>query len=311
MKKSNIYLFVFLFISFCTTIYFWGCKQNSSEPETQIEKSFLLKGKVKSVALFEEYGKLHNEFLSNVHNNFIPDKKIVNKSDKVNFLSKLHKDYLKKLKLSNETKKYIDEGLVTYKAYHDNEEMLKSFEKNILSDINKRKAQKLNKTAMLAQYEQDALDNLCVASYNACSGVISISEYQSVVNQISQSYDEYYNATAIEEDAGNLLGICVAITQSSIEWWEQNPDAILEDQLVDLAKSSNNNKVMALPAWVAYDALGALGSGIGRYMAERLHADQTGGNVSWGSVFGAAAAGAVGASTGIVGKAFRWLTSWF
>ncbi len=306
MKNSKIYLIAFFVVTFISVVYFVGCKQNSSEPETSSKPSFLLKGKVKNIASFEEYGKFYNAFLSNAYYNFSPDKKIINKSEKIDFLAKMHKEYNKKLKHSNEFKKYISDELDEYKIYHDRQEILPAFDRIILSDINKRKTQKLFKSSALAQYEQDALDNLCVASYNACSGVISISEYSNVVDQIAHSYDEYYSATAVEEDAGNLLGICVAITQASIEWWEQNPDAVLEDQIVDLHKSTNKYRVMALPGWIAADACGALLGGLSSYMGQSLRSPHS--QVNWS---GAAVAGAVSQSTGIVGKAYKWLSSWF
>ncbi|PKL82189.1 MAG: hypothetical protein CVV24_11420 [Ignavibacteriae bacterium HGW-Ignavibacteriae-3] len=304
MKKKNIYLALFVATIMLTFIYLGGCKDSStSEPEIQTDQISLYVGGqgYKNIAAYKKYGELHNTFLTDVKNNFVVDNSTKGKSNKLTKLVNFQKKSADKYLFSEYDKNLIKSNLEDYKKYYLKEDLINDFKENILDKMkNKNWLLKSSNLLLLPAYEQEAINNLCESSYNACQGIISISEFQATVAQMTESYDEYYSETSVTEDAGTLLGICLAITQSSIDWWQQNPDADIYDQLVKTNKT-------ALAPWVAADALGALCGGISSYVTQRA---RTGG-VSWTAVGGAAVAGAVAGSTGVVGKVFKWLGGLF
>jgi len=89
-----------------------------------------------------------------------------------------------------------------------------------------------------------------------------------------------------------MVGTILAISISSIEWWEENPDAL--DGLA--ARSELNQKSLIAP-WLATDIGGAIIGGV--------YAGVVGN--SWRSAAYGALGGAVFASTGAAGRLGRWL----
>lgn len=304
MKRKNIYPYLFVASLFLSIIYLGGCIESStSEPERNIAHSFfnIIGPKTKSVSIYKKYGELHNAFLSDVKDNFLIDSYSKGRNNKITKLVIFQKKSADKFLFAEGDKNLIKSNLEEYKKYYFKEDLINDFKGCILANMkNTNRFLKSSNLLLLPSYEQEALYNLCESSYNTCQGVISIAEFQSTVAQIAASYDEYFSETSVTEDAGTLLGICLAITQCSIEWWQQNPDADIYSQL------EKTNRTMLAP-WVAADAIGALGAGVTSYLTQKARTGQ----VNWNAVGGAAVSGAVAGSTGIVGKVFKWLSGLF
>ena len=101
----------------------------------------------------------------------------------------------------------------------------------------------------------------------------------------------------VDSGEGEMVATVLAISIASIEWWEENPDAFTD----------NLKSTEALPAWAAADvvgaAWGAATGAIGSYAGT--------GEVNWTAVGVGAVSGAVAGSTGIIGKAGKWLSKLF
>lgn len=81
----------------------------------------------------------------------------------------------------------------------------------------------------------------------------------------------------------------------SLEWWEQNSDTTI------------NQKKLA--PWIASDIVGAI-AGAGLSVGLQYFLTPTG-QINWKIVAGSAIAGAITGSTGIIGKAGKWLSTFF
>ena len=147
---------------------------------------------------------------------------------------------------------------------------------------------------MIDDFEYNKLEQIGQIVKDNCDGIVSNDELKRCIMAIDDEAKEYYGST--NSNDGQTLAITLSIAFASIEWWEENPDAFGD---------INNSKV--LPAWVGADiagaAYGAIVSGVGSYV--------TTGSVNWGGVGISAAAGAISGSTGIIGKAGKWLTNLF
>ena len=103
----------------------------------------------------------------------------------------------------------------------------------------------------------------------------------------------------VNSQNGQIMGFTLAISLSSLEWWENNSDA-------GLIKDSNG-RVSVLPLWAAYDISGGIIGGAvaasGQYVLN--------GDISWDAVGWSALGGAVSASTGAASKVALWVTRVF
>lgn len=94
-----------------------------------------------------------------------------------------------------------------------------------------------------------------------------------------------------------MVASILAISIASIEWWEENPDAFAD----------NTKSTKALPVWAAADVVGGvLGAGMSAAAQYGVNGD-----VNWEIVGYSALGGAVAGSTGIVGKAAKWISGLF
>ncbi len=130
-----------------------------------------------------------------------------------------------------------------------------------------------------------ALQKASEANYN---GELSLGEFQVIVDGMIEQWTEQ----GYDENSGTVLAVSLAISQSSIEWWLENPDASFGTR--------------ALPLWASLDIAGAI---VGAAVAsvKQIGADE----FNWAKVGeGALTTGIVG-STGAVGKLGNFIKGLF
>lgn len=122
-------------------------------------------------------------------------------------------------------------------------------------------------------------------------------EFVQLIDELSSSYENRYERGVNE---GELLGATLAIANASKEWWIENPNA---------PYSQEQPSLRLLPAWLAADAVGAVLGGVISYAYQEATGDCNENDPC--DLGGAILAGAVMGSTGVAGKAGRWISKLF
>ena len=263
------------------------CSNDVSNPVTESMK----------VQNFQKIGEIHNLFLTNVKNEFNLLETVETIEDKINYINNFNKKFVSSLDISSENNKdLVLESNLIKKAFR-NKSSLKSSDNltdvNLIDMIND-----LKKNKQINETSHSILSNISNDIKSNYDGILSGSDLKlNVQEHISQFNQTDYD---IDSGEGEMVGTILAISISSIEWWEQNPDALLN---LSKRNSSNlHNKALIAP-WLATDIGGAIygaaAGALGSYLVN--------GEVSWKATgWGALAAGA-GASTGDAGKIAKWL----
>ncbi|WP_439131502.1 hypothetical protein [Polaribacter sp.] len=272
----------------------------SKEDSTKIETTQL------KVSDFNKIGKIHNSFLTNVKDNFKIIETFTDEQEKIEAIYQFNKDFVTSLDISsteknlliadlNKTKSLVKEDVLISKSFgisinnksnskkQENEENLFDIIENLKTDgkINNESYQILN-----------SLSNDLKANYEG-----SLSDNQLKIN-VQLLINDFNNVGYSENTEGELVGTVLAISISSIEWWEQNPDAL--DNLA--SKSNASNKALIAP-WLAADLVGGtLGAVASAGIQKGVNGD-----VNWEIVGWSALAAGATASTGAVGKIVKWL----
>ena len=272
----------------------------SKEDSTNIETTQL------KVSDFNKIGEIHNSFLTNVKDNFEIIETLTNEQEKIEAIYQFNKDFVTSLDISateknlliadlDKTKSLVKEDVLISKSFgialnnkyysknQENEENLFDIIENLKTDgkINNESYQILN-----------SLSNDLKANYEG-----SLSDNQLKIN-VQSLINDFNNAGYSENSDGEMVGTVLSISISSIEWWEQNPDAL--DNLE--SRSNVSNKAVIAP-WLAADLVGAAWGGATGAIASYAGA----GEVNWTAVGIGAASGAISGSTGAIGKIANWL----
>ncbi|MDX9928148.1 MAG: hypothetical protein RBT28_12370 [Bacteroidales bacterium] len=249
---------------------------------------------------FEKIGVLHNDFLTNVKENFQLDNSLNTLDERIDYINKFQNEFLECLELSDSDMKIMSQELelskglvdidVTKKLVLTNHALLKEGdEASVYTLIDQAEAYNI-----VDQFEYSTLTQLSDLARMGYEGTIS--EYQFARELQKMKNDWISMGYLVNENCGYISGCAIAISIASIEWWNENPDA----GIVVIDKESN----VLVPVWAVSDAVGAFwgatSGAIGSYMIN--------GEVKWGSVGFGALSGAVAGSTGVVGKVAKWIT---
>jgi hypothetical protein len=268
------------------------------------EDAFQTEPELLSFEQFEVYGEIHNQFMTNVKDNFEPDERIENVDQALNYVNEFQLSFLEKADLKGIDKKYLSDALVS------SSELVVfdlTYEKMFLSP-NARTSEsdeptlfelveEANSKGLLDNFEYQSLKNLGEKVKDSYDGFVSDNELKAYISDlkyewIAQGYTE-------ESENGRIMAYVLAISLSSLEWWEANPDAGLTE--------NSNGRVMALPAWAAADIGGAIVSGAiaasGQYTLT--------GEVNWEVVGWSALGGGISTSTGAAGKVAGFISKLF
>jgi len=277
----------FLGLTFIVTIFIVACSDNEA---TNNEVTKL------KVADFKEVGVIHNQFLTNVKNNFNPDQSITDLDEKIDYVTTFNKNFVNNLEIDASKKLELTNYLEEHKNLVLEENVV-----NLSFGINNQFSKTVNEEPSLFDLieqlkKEDKLSDKSYVILNSLTESLKLN-YENVLSDIKLKenvenlINEFDNHGFVGEEA-EMVGTILAISISSIEWWEENPDAL--DGLA--ARSELNQKSLIAP-WLATDIGGAIIGGV--------YAGVVGN--SWRSAAYGALGGAVFASTGAAGRLGRWL----
>jgi hypothetical protein len=259
------------------------------------------------VADFNRLGEVHNLFLTNVKENFSVIESITDEQERIESIYRFNKDFVSSLDISSTEKSIMIDNLEKTKSFVKEDVLLsQSFGDTTYRETGKNKKSDENLF--------EIIDNLKI------SGIINENSHQilnSLTNDLKDNYEGFLTDEQLKTNVqsyindfneigytknseGEMVGAVLAISISSIEWWEENPDAL--GNLLTKNKAPSNALVAP---WIATDLVGAaLGAASSTAIQYGVTGEVNGEIVAWSAV-----ATGVAASTGAIGKIAQWFTS--
>jgi len=270
-------------LSIVFLMIFISCSKNSNQEEVKLK-----------VSDFEKMGKIHNDFLTNVKDNFTIIKNIKNEQDKINAINQFNKNFVSSLGISpyeknlfltefDRNKNLVKQSYLTSAIFgYNTSTRSDNNEQNIFEIINN-----LHQQGVIGNQSFQLLNSLVNDLKNNYEGNLSDIELKINIENLITEFD---NIGFSENSEGVMVGTVLGISIASIEWWEDNPDAFGSET--------------RLAPWIAADiagaAWGAATGAIGSYAGT--------GEVNWTAVGVGAASGAIAGSTGAIGRIAGWLS---
>lgn len=283
---------------------------------------------------YDNLGKIHNQALDNFLRNF-KEQKVSNLDEGVDYINSIHSNFYNSLSLSNNDKTKLVENSNKFKyfvvensfynyLYSDSNaySKLTSKAKESIDKINNEAnitsqnpalsqiIQKASQNGFIDSFEKDKLIEINTLVSENKAGRITITELKEKMNKIAVDFDS--KKYDFNSKNGHLLAQTLSIGINSIEWWITNGDVFINSETSGGKGGPSvnfdyvDNSALLAP-WVGADIVGGVISGAiaasGQYALT--------GSVNWGTVGWSAVGGAVVGSTGIVGKAGKWLSSLF
>ncbi len=248
---------------------------------------------------YNRYGAIHNDFLTNVRNNFEPDDDIISEDEKIEYIYQFNLNFAQQQPLSNSEKELLVNSFNKYKHFIKTQNVAKLFTnesaqfRSTNDSLNMNVFDLINELYNLGVIRTESyqiLYNLATDIKDNYDGLITNDELKNRINSYIQDFN---NAGYEEGGEGEMIGTVLAISLHSLEWWEQNPDAT--------SYSGRGVSNFAVPAWVVADAAGALFGAAWNLLG------QSGGDIDWESVAWSALGGAIFSSSGIVRNIYRWI----
>lgn len=264
------------------------------------EEEPLIKKRTMQVSDYSKIGEIHNAFLANIKNNFEATEKGESLEERIEVINNFNKEFVSELNLNVVEKQNLTQGLEDNKSLVITSNLTtRSFssgntkpsnEENLFTLIEKLKVQNL-----INEKTYDILYRLSSDLKLNYEKQLSDADLKQNINRLITEFNDLgYDVTSGE---GQMVATILAISISSIEWWEENPDAF----------ANNKISTKALPVWAAADLVGGvLGAGMSAAAQYGVNGD-----VNWEVVGYSALGGAVTGSTGVVGKAAKWLSGLF
>lgn len=269
----------------------------SCEKEINSKEELTLK-----VSDFSKAGEIHNAFLTNANNNLEIVEGVNDLNEKVEIISNFNKEYAASLDLSMKDRQNLIKSLDNHKEFVLSDKLTeKSFGNSYLKSGKIEDAnifeliENLKSTSTINEETYNILNRLSLDLKSNYEYSLSDAQLKLNVLQLIGEFREIGYKT--DSGEGKMLGTILALSISSIEWWEENPDAFGE----------NLKSTKALPVWAAMDIVGGV---IGAGMSVAIQASVNE-EVNWEIVGYSALGGAVVGSTGIIGKAGKWLSGLF
>ena len=245
---------------------------------------------------YEKYGKIHNDFLSYFKNEFVINPDITKLSEGIDYITQFYINFAMGLDLSADEKNTLIKSLEDYKRFLYTPDL---YNELFVSEESKglyfESITQAHNLGIIDDFEFNSMNLIGQKAKDNHDGLISYEELKNIILQIKNEW--IAQGYSIESDKGHALAITLAISLASIEWWEENPDAY----------DDNQKNTKALPAWAGADIVGA---GYGAAVSA-ISSYTTTGEVNWEAVGIGAVSGAVSGSTGIIGKAGKWLSNLF
>jgi hypothetical protein len=242
---------------------------------------------------YEKIGKLHNDFLTNVKNNFVPNMTITNLEDGFSFITDFHVSYVLGSSLNSEEKAGYVKSLNEYKRFVNTHEFYNEFFTSESKDSQGRYYDYLKEAytiGIIDNFEFEQLNMIGQKLVENYYGEISNTEFEQLLIKINNKWIAKNYST--DSETGQILAMSLSLSFSSIEWWKENPDAFGDAKLPPVVGAD-----------IAGAVVGGVVAGVNSYILN--------GEVNWGAVGLGAGAGAITGSTGVVGKVGKWISSLF
>lgn len=274
------------------------------------DESTNTKAEILSFESFERYGEIHNDFLTNVIQNFEPSDEINSYDEAIDYVNDFQLEFLKSTNLKEEEKQMLSASLIKTKRLVDVDYSYNKMFPNMETRLKSNSIEEMSLFEIIEKSKEDGLiDNFEYISLKALGekvklgfeGIISEDELKTFTLQLK---DEWLSkGYTVESANGRIMANTLAISLASLDWWEKNPN-------IGLKSSRTLKSTLALPAWVGLDIGGAIISGAiaasGQYTLT--------GEVNWEVVGWSTLGGGVSTSTGAAGKLGKHLThltKWF
>lgn len=254
------------------------------------------------VSDYSKAGEIHNAFLTNFKENFKEVEGVEDLEERIEVINNFNNEFVSSLDLPTQEKQMIIQELEDHKDLvvtknpdsktlsGDDLKSTNTEDTNIFDLI-----EQLKKSNQINENTYSILSRLSIDLKSNYEHLLSDAQLKVNIQELIKEFNNIgYN---VDSGEGEMVATVLAISIASIEWWEDNPDAFAD----------NLKSTKALPAWAAADvvgaAWGAATGAIGSYSGT--------GEVNWTAVGVGAVSGAVAGSTGIVGKAGKWISSLF
>ena len=286
MKTKMLYLTVTVLLILIS------CTKENVKFEKSDNQKFFSECSDLTIESFNAYGIYHNNAMNNFNVNFEPETGddgtpiIIDLGEAIDFIRDFNVTFLINELISEGSEEFITseynrgKWLVVTELTYDSLVQINN-SNNILSIINN-----LYSYNLIDDFENNLLQrifNCCNLNYDQA---LSNEDFADSISNFEQLWNEQNYTTC--SSTGYVSAYVISIAKASVEWWEENFDPI----------------EYAVPVWVGADVVGAaLGAGTGAvssYVGT--------GSVNWKSVGISATAGAVAGSTGIIGKAAKWIS---
>lgn len=262
---------------------------------------------------FNNIGQFHNDHLTNVLNNFNANYSLTYEQA-INSIKDFNKSYYKSNALAKcgtiGSVDFINEEFDKCKYFVDNN----SFIKTLQNDNNEKSlvgiVTVISNTNVLDANNKMLLEEI--------SNIIKLNLGRSLINSdFENEIVKLTNKLMILNDGNKsaigkeLTGQLLSVGLMSCKWWRENPNAYSSIDNSDMKLhgpncTDENYDYNYLPPVVGLDIAGALiSSGVS------IGLQWSNGSVNWSNVGQSAIMGAAGASTGIVGRVGRWISSLF
>jgi hypothetical protein len=296
MKRK---FFLAIVLPIAAIIAIMACTKDANETNVVDNENVL------TIETYSYWGKLHNDALSNVKDNFIIPDGVFSLSEKIDYIKNFNMEFLKSTNINEfATQKDVEFYMDKYKNLVDKRQVYSK----CFVPVMKVQSSGISETeengdidiyaALDIAYQKDSIDEFEYKSMKRILDYAKIS-LDTLATTPSQSFafllDEIgneFNDKKYPADGkyGHSLGAVLAIGNASNEWWISNQDMI--------SYGGNSNGASMQPeAGTVGDAVGAIWGMVGGIIA--------GGD--FGSVMIGGFLGAVEGSTGFVGKLVKWL----
>lgn len=234
-------------------------------------------------------------FMENVKNNLNVDGKVNSVNEVVNYVHTFHQNFLEEIDLEQEYKNELSNALDKYKDWVVSDKFYEEvfFQPNGRIEADSEQVtfyeaiEMAKSKGLIDGFEYLSLKESGQTIRESYEGNISDAELKSFVKNLEQSWIR--RGYTERSEHGKISAIALSVSQSSVEWWEANPDAGFYEV---------SGRINALPAWAALDiaggVIGASTAALGQYAIN--------GDINWQLVGWGAVSGAVSTSTGAAGK---------
>lgn len=271
-----------IFVLVAAVFVIVGCSNNDElllveEPQSQ----------VLTIDLFKHYGEIHNSFLINAYKNFEAPRRNSSLNDAIEYISDFNISFVSKLDIDDVEKLESIRLLQKYKHFVNTsafyaEHFIVGSKSNSDKALYFEMIDEAANIEAIDDFELQQVVRIGQLLQENHDGMISDEDLYNIIVQIKDQWEAM--AYTVESNKGQMLGVILSISISSLEWWRENPEAAM----------GQNTRIAP---WAAADIAGAVIGAAGAAVNGAVNGEVTAGGVATGALIGA-----VVGSTGVVNK---------